>query len=169
MKGLQFLILASAGAAMVAAGSSSLSGTGSPPPGPSVDQIVSARKAAMAMSLFVLGDLKTMVEKGAPSSEQAFLARSLANWAIAIPGMFPPGTAGSDKPFDKHAKPEIWTQWPTFESFAAEYITATGKLRDLATAGDTGAIKDQLGIVRRSCNGCHEAFRFDPHARDQKK
>src|SRR5262245_49438520 len=92
------------------------------------EQIVSARRAAMAMSLFVLGDLKKRAEQGAPASEQAFMARSLANWAKAVPGMFPAGTSGSDRPFDVHAKPEIWKEWPTFERLAADYIATTEKL-----------------------------------------
>jgi cytochrome c556 len=169
MKSLRFSIPAIAGAAVLAVGYTSLAVTANAPAGPTIDQIVSARKAAMTMSVFVLGDLKIKVEKGAPATEQAFMARSLANWANALPGMFPPGTVGTDKPFDDHARPEIWTNWPTFERCAADYIEKTEKLKALTTEGnDPAAVKMQIGLINGSCNGCHEAFRFNPHDKEKK-
>ena len=169
MKGKRYRILTLGGAAFLAAYSLKAVTAGAPA-APTTDQIVSARKAAMTMSLITIGDLKRRVKKGAPASEQAFIARSLANWARALPGMFPPGTVGTDKPFDDHARPEIWTQWPTFERCASDYIEKTEKLKDLATEGkDPAAIKMQIDLVSRSCNGCHEPFRFNPHDKPQDK
>ncbi len=168
MKGTRFLILTLSGAAVLGAAYSSLAVTRAAPAAPTIDQIVSARKAAMTMSLVTIGDLKRRVEKGAPASEQAFIARSLANWASALPGMFPPGTVGTDKPFDDHARPEIWTQWPAFERCASDYIEKTEKLKALTTDGkDPAAIKMQIDLVSRSCNGCHEPFRYNPHDKDR--
>ena len=169
MNGTRFLVLTMAGAAVLGVTYSSLAVTDAAPAGPTTDQIVSARKAAMTMSLITIGDLKRRVEKGAPASEQSFLARSLANWARALPGMFPAGTAGTDKPFDDHARPEIWTQWPAFERCASDYIEKTEKLKELTTEGkDPAAVKMQIDLVSRSCNGCHEPFRFNPHDKEKK-
>ena len=47
----------------------------------------------------------------------------------------------------------------TFEAVDESVHTASVRLHDMARAGDTDAIVDQLGQVQRGCVSCHAQFR----------
>jgi cytochrome c556 len=58
------------------------------------------------------------------------------------------------------ALPAIWEKWSDFEQVAMRFQEETAKLAEVAEAGDTAAIGQQLGVVgKEGCGACHETFR----------
>ena len=80
-------------------------------------------------------------------------------WFILLPALFPAGTGAGQSSVETKAKPEIWTNWSTFQSRASDYAAATAKLADLAKAGDTPGFTAQLDVVKKSCDACHSDFK----------
>jgi cytochrome c556 len=73
--------------------------------------------------------------------------------------LFPEGT---DKAagLETAALPAIWEKWSDFEQVAMRFQEETAKLAEVAEAGDTAAIGQQLGVVgKEGCGACHETFR----------
>src|SRR5262252_6838035 len=52
----------------------------SPSPGPSPEQIVTARQAGLAMSAALLGTMKVALDRGATAETQAYQAGGLSRW-----------------------------------------------------------------------------------------
>ncbi len=121
-------------------------------------EIVAARQAAFAMSAATFGGLRGGLESGAPMQQLAFPASGLAKWGAALTYLFPPGT-GPDVVASTKAKPEIWTDWTGFQAKAADYQSATARLRDAIAAGDTTAATEASAAVRAACQSCHDAYR----------
>jgi cytochrome c556 len=84
---------------------------------------------------------------------------AMAAWAKQIPSLFPPGSDKGSRP--TKAKPEIWTDWATFEKDAAALDTASTKLVELAKANDTAGFTAQLKVVGAACGACHKQFRAE--------
>ena len=82
-------------------------------------------------------------------------ARSLHTTSLMLPDVFP---EGSDQG-ETRAKPEIWQDWAKFEGMMNDLREESGKLADLADAGDMGAIGAQLQKVGETCGNCHKPFR----------
>jgi len=131
----------------------------SPSPGPSPEQIVTARQAGLAMSAALLGTMKVALDRGATADTQAYQAGGLSRWARALPGMFPAGTGPEAVSVATHARTEVWTQRAAFDKSADELIAATAKLRELAREGDTTGLKNQIIVVQDACESCHQTFR----------
>jgi cytochrome c556 len=73
--------------------------------------------------------------------------------------LFPEGT---DKTagLETAALPAIWEKWSDFEQVAMRFQEETAKLAEVAEAGDTAAIGQQVGVVgKEGCGACHETFR----------
>jgi cytochrome c556 len=73
--------------------------------------------------------------------------------------LFPEGT---DKAagLETAALPAIWEKWSDFEQVAMRFQEETAKLAEVAEAGDTAAIGQQVGVVgKEGCGACHETFR----------
>lgn len=117
--------------------------------------IIAGRKAAFLMSAALFGQIKGAIDRGDDPKTVGFAARGLANWAKAIPGMFP---AGSTSPTSE-ALPAIWSDRANFEARAADYAAAATKLADLAKAGDKPGLAAQFGEVGKACKACHDAYR----------
>ncbi|MGH6616472.1 c-type cytochrome [Sphingomonas sp.] len=117
--------------------------------------IVAGRKAAFLLSAASFGGMKAVIDSGGDVAGQAFAARSLANWAKALPAMFPPGSNVAPT----EALPNVWTDRAGFDAKAAAYAEAAGKLAALAKAGDKPGFAAQWGEVRKTCGGCHEVYR----------
>jgi cytochrome c556 len=103
-----------------------------------------------------------MVAKGEVSftDQVAGNARSIATSAMAIPSVFPEGTAMGATDAKTEAKPEIWQQWDKFTAAAENLQVQANKLADIAEGGgDAAAIGAQLGELGKACGGCHDAFR----------
>lgn len=68
---------------------------------------------------------------------------------------------GSDTGGETEAKPEIWANWPDFESKMKALETESRKLADLCKSADEAAIKVQFGKVGASCKACHDQYKMD--------
>jgi cytochrome c556 len=67
---------------------------------------------------------------------------------------FPPGSTQ----YPTAAKPAVWQDWATFESYAKKLEAESGKLINVK-ASDGAGLRAQFRLVARSCDGCHGAFR----------
>ncbi|MSP83836.1 MAG: cytochrome c [Alphaproteobacteria bacterium] len=65
---------------------------------------------------------------------------------------------GSTTP-ESRAKPEIWTNWATFEAAGKALQMAAADLVVAAEGGDMAAISAAAGKVGDACGGCHKPFR----------
>lgn len=122
-------------------------------------QIVAARKAAFEMSGVTMGAIKAGLDSGAELRTLGFPTGALANWAEALPTMFPAGTGLDSLPGATRARAEIWTDRAGFEAKAADYAAATGRLRDAVAAGDAALAATEWAAVRTTCGSCHETYR----------
>lgn len=103
-----------------------------------------------------------MVAKGEVSftDQVAGNARSIATAAMAIPAIFPKGSAMGEAGVETAAKPEIWQQWDKFTASAEAVQAEANKLAEVAEGGgDMAAIGAQLGELGKACGGCHDSFR----------
>jgi len=117
--------------------------------------LIAGRRAAFLLSAALTGQIKGAVDRGDDPKTVGFAARALANWAKAIPGMFP---AGSTAP-TSDALPTIWSDRAGFEARAADYAAAATKLADLAKAGDKPGFAAQFGELGKACKACHDSYR----------
>jgi cytochrome c556 len=117
--------------------------------------IVAGRQAAFRLSGAVYGGMKPVIDAGGDVAPLARNAGALANWAEAIPGMFPAGsgTAASG------ALPTVWSDRAGFEKAAADYRTAATALATVAKSGDKAAFAAQWTAVGQTCNACHKIYR----------
>jgi cytochrome c556 len=108
----------------------------------------------MSATLMVRG-IRAALKNGSDIREQEAAADGLAMWAVAIPGMFPEGSAlpGS------RALPSIWSSKADFDRRAADYRQAALALRDLARSGDRTAFAAQVEVVQSKCAACHQRYR----------
>lgn len=83
-------------------------------------------------------------------------AKAMQRWAMLMPSLFPKGTetGGNTK-----AKPEIWTDMAGFEKASMALGAASGKLAELAKAGDADAVAAQIKEVGAACGACHKDYR----------
>ncbi|MBI3781850.1 MAG: cytochrome c [Deltaproteobacteria bacterium] len=89
------------------------------------------------------GDLKAVPEA----------ASAIKKDAAKILPLFPPGSTHAES----RAKPEIWTDWKTFEAGAKDLEKTSGDLAATAkSGGDVSAAADKMFD---NCKGCHEKFR----------
>jgi cytochrome c556 len=126
-------------------------------------QIVASRQAAMRLAAADFQLIRTAAEKGADLRTLAGPARSLAQWAAALPGMFPPGT-GPDVA-NTRARAEIWTDRAGFEQRAAEFASAAARLAELAEAADLAEGGRQWDAARLACAACHDRYRSEISSR----
>lgn len=117
--------------------------------------VIAGRRAAFLMSGALFGQIKAGIDRGDDPKALGFAARALANWAKAIPGMFPAGSSGAPS----EALPAVWSDRTGFEGRAAGYAAAAAKLAELAKAGDKPGFAAQFGEVGKACKACHDAYR----------
>ena len=122
-------------------------------------EIVAARKAAFEMSGVTMGAIKAGLDSGAELRTLGFATGALAKWAQVLPTMFPAGTGPDSLPEGTRAKAEIWTDRAGFEGRAADYATATARLRDAVAAGDAALAATEWAAVRTTCGSCHDVYR----------
>ncbi|MEQ7156103.1 c-type cytochrome [Brevundimonas aurifodinae] len=121
-------------------------------------KIVAVRQASFAMSAATFGGIKQGLDAGVPLQQLAFASNGLSRWAASMTVAFVPGTGPSAVPSTK-AKPEIWTDWTGFQAKAADYQSATARLRDAIAAGDAAAANEAWAATRATCGSCHDAYR----------
>lgn len=69
--------------------------------------------------------------------------------------MFPPGSDGGDT----GSRPEVWTDWPTFQQREADLETKLRELQAAAEAGDRARVQAAVRTAGAACQACHERFR----------
>jgi len=119
------------------------------------DQLIAGRQAAFKLSGATFGGIKATIDAGGDVTKLAFSAKALADWAHALPGMFPRGSDGGAS----HALPTVWRDPAGFAKAAAAYEAAALKLGDLARAGDKPGVAAQWAVVRGTCGACHDTYR----------
>ena len=130
----------------------------------SPERVVAGRQAAFRLSQSNFMVMRLASEKGAETKALASPARSLAHWAKALPGMFPPGTGPGVA--NTRARAEIWSNRADFERKAADYAAAAARMADAAEAGNLAEGRVQWDATWRSCGACHDLYRSElPAAR----
>ena len=119
------------------------------------DALIAARQAAFKLAGATFGSMKATIDAGGDVTKLAFPAKALADWAHAMPGLFPKGSDGGTTT----ALPTVWSDRAGFEKAAATYEAEARKLGDLAKAGDTAGVAAQWTVVRGACGACHKAYR----------
>jgi cytochrome c556 len=123
------------------------------------EEAIEARKKLMKEQGAAWKNIQEKTKAG-QIKEAAADADKLASTSKQIAPLFPQGSLNPDK---SAAKPEIWQDWPKFESAAKNLETWSVKLRDTAQTGDadaTQAIVKDFG--RQACGTCHQPFRVPP-------
>jgi cytochrome c556 len=107
------------------------------------------------------GALAAMV-KGEKPYDQATVDAALAqldDTAAKLPKLFPDASKGLKPPQgDYSASPKIWENKADFDAkivnFAKAVGDAKGKIKDVDT------LKAELGVIGKTCGGCHETYRL---------
>jgi cytochrome c556 len=123
------------------------------------EEAIEARKKLMKEQGAAWKSIQDKTKAG-QIKEAAADADKLAGTAQQIVSLFPQGSLNPEK---SAAKPEIWQDWPKFESAAKNLETWSVKLRDTAQTGDadaTNAVVKDFG--RQACGTCHQPFRVPP-------
>jgi cytochrome c556 len=97
-------------------------------------------------------------EMGRPS-DLLLHAQAMHDLANTIDELFPAGTGPDATKTD--ARPEVWARSAEFATACQKLETETGKLVEMAKAGDLAAAKTQLGAVGPACGDCHDVFRVE--------
>jgi cytochrome c556 len=123
------------------------------------EQIIAARQATLDMSVMTMAEMKGAVASGTDIKKQFYPAKTLARWARVLPTLFPQGTEQGATPAETHALPNVWTDRAGFEKAAANYAAAADKLEDLAKNGDSEGFSNQLAVVAKACDACHDNYK----------
>lgn len=119
--------------------------------------VVGIRRAGMRVAEGDFMMVRLAAEKGADIRRFEGPARSLAQWAAALPAMFPAGTGPGTA--NTRARPEVWSNRADFEQKAADFGTAVTRMADAAAANNMAEGARQWDAAWRSCNACHNAYR----------
>lgn len=106
----------------------------------------------------------TMIAKGEITTRPNDLvghAVAIHDASIGFVELFPAGT-GPDK-VKTEAKAEIWTDAAKFAAAARSFQDETGKLVDIAKAGDLAGYTAQIAKVGDTCGACHDPFKVKDH------
>ena len=133
------------------------------------EQVIKDRQAVMKQQGADLGTIRGYLDGKADQAKATAAAADLVQSLLVLSEVFPPGTAGPDAEGKYAARPEIWTDWETFNNARA---AAAGKADALMLAlkgGDkekiqaafTEVVRDIPGTTSTpgACGGCHGKFR----------
>ena len=122
-----------------------------------VDEAIGYRQGVFKAIKWNVGPMGAMLKGARPFDAKAFLM--YATRVEALSQMPLEGFVEGSDVGETSAKPEIWSQWPKFESRMQDFQTQAAKLVEVAKGGDQGAIKAQFGATTKSCKACHDDFR----------
>jgi cytochrome c556 len=126
---------------------------------PPTARVVAERKESMKARGAAMRTLVLMARGEQPWDPQAAqrAATAVHSEAAKTIALFPEGT-GPDRA-DTNALPTVWQDRPGFEAEAKKLEEATGRLLQMAQAGDESGVKAQIQSVGRVCSSCHERYR----------
>lgn len=136
------------------AGSWALHARPAKPAAPSPQDLVAARQAGMAMSVFALGNISRGAADGAAAKSLGFPARALAKWSNALPTLFTPAT----RTVPSQARPEVFSDPAGFAARASAFQNATQALVAATQADDKAALETALASTKAACKGCHDSY-----------
>jgi cytochrome c556 len=123
---------------------------------PSPAEVIAARQAGFALLAGAFQPFKATAEADKSPKPLADSAAAIAEWAAAIPSLFPVGTESGH---DTKAKPEIWSDHDGFIKAAATFEAAAKKLEATAEADDAKGFADAFEATAKACGACHKAYR----------
>lgn len=123
------------------------------------DALIAARQAAFKLSGATFGSMKAAVDAGGDVKKLAFGAHALAEWAHAMPGLFPLGSDGGST----KALPRVWAEPEGFAKAARLYEAEATKLAAISQTGDQPGFAAQWSVVRGTCKACHDIY-HEPEA-----
>ena len=82
-------------------------------------------------------------------------AKAIEQLAAQVTAKFPPGSTQAPTA----TKPNVWRNWPDFETKAKKLEAEAAKLTQTSTS-DAAALRAQFRAVAFSCDGCHESYRL---------
>ena len=118
--------------------------------------LIQARQSAYALSAGTFQGMEATVKGGGDVKPWAHAAGEMAEWAEAIPTMFPPGT---EKGGDTKALPKVWSDTAGFAKAAGAYADAAKTLQTAAKANDKAAFAVAFKTTAKACGACHKAYR----------
>ena len=120
---------------------------------------VVARQAHYKELNAAFGGINAELRKDAPDKGLiAANAGKMKALAADLPSWFPKGS-GPEAGVKTQAKAEVWTDAAGFAAAVTRLQAETGKLQDVAAAGDLDAIKAQVRATGGACKACHEIYR----------
>lgn len=135
-----------------------LSGLASTAQAVDADEAIGYRQGIFKAIKWNVGPMGAMLKGERPFDAQVFLKH--ASRLEALSQMPLEGFVQGSDVGETDAKPEIWSQWPKFESRMKDFQTESAKLMQVAKTGDQGAIKAQFGATTKTCKACHDDFRI---------
>lgn len=108
------------------------------------------------------GAFKAIFDQVKSSSPDKAVILANAQKANSVAGQvgtwFPKGS-GPEAGVKTSAKPQIWSDPQGFAAAVQKLQAETGKLQQVAAAGDMAAIKAQVQATGGACKNCHDKFR----------
>jgi cytochrome c556 len=118
--------------------------------------IIVTRQAGFDLQGGAFDAIRAAVAAKADIKPYATAAEGIESWAKQIPLVFP---KGSETGHDTKAKPEIWSDSAGFAKDSNDLAVAATKLVELAKAGDSAGVADQVKVVGAACGACHRTYR----------
>ncbi len=126
-----------------------------------LEKAIEARKAAMVLYSFNLGQLGAMA-KGNVAYDAAAASAAAGNLAALAAldqgAMWPQGSDATAMPDKTRAKAEIWSTYPEISGKSKALADASAAMAMVAGNG-LPALQGAIGDVGKSCGGCHKPFR----------
>jgi len=124
------------------------------------ETVIKNREALMKGQGKDLGSVKAYTEGKADLAQAEAGATGLTQSTKKIPGVFPPGTGGTNTDGKYATKPVIWTDWNKFLDAQKSAADKAEVLLVAVKSGDKTKIETAFGdLGKNGCGGCHETFR----------
>ncbi len=122
---------------------------------------IKARQGEMQLRSFNAGPLFGMA-KGAIEYDAELAAKLAGNLKLMLDldngRAWAKGSDIDNYMGDTTALPKIWTTYPEIGKYGKKYAEAVNELAAVAGNG-RDALKSKVGVLGKSCKGCHDEFR----------
>jgi cytochrome c556 len=117
---------------------------------------IEVRQAGMDLIINNFAGIRAVITAKGDAKTLEGPATAMQRWAKLMPTLYP---KGSETGNNTRALPVIWSDNPGFQKAAATLAEATGKMAELAKAGDMDGVAGQVKPIGDACNACHRAYR----------